>query len=54
MNLEVEELDVKMVFLHSNLEEQIYMQQTVGIRQEKEGEPGVPVEEELILIEAPL
>ena len=32
LNLEVEQLDVKITFLHSDLEEEIYMEQSEGFK----------------------
>ena len=32
MNLEIEQLDVKIVFLHGDLDEKIYMEQLKGLQ----------------------
>ena len=34
LNLEIEQMDVKMTFLHSDLEEEIYMEQPEGFKVE--------------------
>jgi hypothetical protein len=46
-DLHLEQLDVKTTFLHGDLEEEIYMNNHMGMRS-KEGKFGMQVEEELV------
>ena len=50
MDLEVEQLDVKMTFLHGDLEDETYMQQLEGFVKKGKENHCMPIEEEPVRV----
>ena len=52
MNLKIEQLDVKIVFIHGGLDEEIYMEQPKRVYNQRQGTLNVLTEEEIVWSQA--